>query len=295
MPSHIQDLSHKGLITPPKWLPNSIVYEAMMGSQAYGTAMDNSDYDIHAVVIPPRHVIFPHLRGYIEGFGTPPKRFGTYQQHHIELHPRLYDIQAQSIVKYFTLLMNASPSAVDSLWVPEHAVLYITKIGNMMRDARPMFLSRRVWATFRGYARSQSKKMTTKTPASKRYHMTLKHGYDYKHGSHVVRLMLEAEQLLTTGQLDLLKDREMVKSVKRGDWSLEEIQQWFSEKELALENIWANCTILPVAPDEEAIKELLLNCLEEHYGSLSDAVHVEGRALKAVNEISNVLKGYGYA
>jgi len=265
-----------------------------MGSQAYGTAMENSDYDIHAIAIPPRGIIFPHLNGYIAGFGTKPESFGTYTQHHVSMHPRLYDVEAKSIVKYFTLLMNASPSAVDLLWVPEHAILHITKIGNMIHDARKMFLSKRVWHTFRGYARAQSKKMTTKTPASKRYQMTLERGYDYKHGSHVVRLMLEAEQLLTTGELNLLRDREIVKSVKRGDWSLEYIKHWFANKELDLERIWLDCTALPVVPDEAAIKELLVNCLEEHYGDLSSAVHLPGRAEGTVQALVNLLKERGY-
>ena len=130
---------------------------------------------------------------------------------------------------------------------------------------------------------------------TKRAEYIKQYEYDVKFAYHVVRLCLEAEQILTTGDLDLRRDAEMLKSIRRGEWTADQVREYFTKSEARMADLYQTSTAVPYKPDEEAIKELLLNCLEEHYGSLSDAVHVEGRALKAVNEISNVLKGYGYA
>ncbi len=79
----IQALKDKGLITPPKWLPDNTHYLTEMGSIAYGVATDNSDVDLYGMTIPPKDNVFPHLRGEIPGFGRQINRFAQWQQHHI--------------------------------------------------------------------------------------------------------------------------------------------------------------------------------------------------------------------
>jgi hypothetical protein len=70
MPSTLKTLTDKGLIQPPKWLPDNVHYETMMGSVAYGVSGDTSDVDIYGFAIPPKEMVFPHLAGEIEGFST---------------------------------------------------------------------------------------------------------------------------------------------------------------------------------------------------------------------------------
>jgi len=46
------------------------------------------------------------------------------------------------------------------------------------------------------------------------------------------------------------------------------------------------------SPDEAAIKQLLLSCIEEHYGSLDKCVvNVDG-AVQALREVQDVLNKY---
>ena len=103
-----------------------------------------------------------------------------------------------------------------------------------------------------------------------------------KFGYHVVRLLDEIEQILTLGDLDLQRDRERLKAIRRGEWTLEQVKAFFVTKEKELESAYGAST-LPHGPDEAAIKALLLECLEAHYGSLSDALvrPSEERALLA--------------
>ena len=47
---------------------------------------------------------------------------------------------------------------------------------------------------------------------------------------------------------------------------------------------------LPWGPDEEAIKTLLLNCLEEHYGNLEKCIIRPDEAVQALREVNEVLR-----
>jgi len=83
MSSYIDKIRSKGLISPPSWMENNVVYETIMGSVAYGVSDDTSDMDIYGIVIPPKRIVFPHTNGYIHGFDNP-VNFESYQQHHIK-------------------------------------------------------------------------------------------------------------------------------------------------------------------------------------------------------------------
>ena len=82
MPSMIGQLSSKGLIRPPSFLADNVMYETQMGSNAYGVSTDSSDFDIYGFAIPPRDQLFPHLAGEIAGFGKPRPRFECFHVAH---------------------------------------------------------------------------------------------------------------------------------------------------------------------------------------------------------------------
>ena len=87
-------------------------YEVIMGSVAYGVSNDSSDMDIYAFAIPPKGMMFPHLRGEIPGFDQCAVQFEQYQQHHIldaaalGGKGRVYDVTVFAIAKYFSLLTD---------------------------------------------------------------------------------------------------------------------------------------------------------------------------------------------
>ncbi len=285
MASIVQKLDKEKRISPPKWLPNAVAYETLMGSVAYGVSSDMSDMDVYGFCLPPKEQIFPHLSGEIPGFGRQVQRFEQFQQHHIKDEPaeatvaretgkgREVDITIFSIVKYFQLAMENNPNVLDSLFTPANCVLHVTAIGNMVRERRRDFLHKGAWHKFKGYSYSQLHKMDIKNPqeGSKRYEDIKKHKMDAKFAYHVVRLLDEAEQILTLGDIDLQRDRERLKAIRRGEWTAEQVREFFTQKEKALEQAYAESK-LPHSPDEAKIKQLLLNCLEAHYGSLSEAV-----------------------
>jgi uncharacterized protein len=277
MGSTIAKLESRGLAHPPAWLSTNTHYETIMGSMSYGVSSDSSDIDLYGFVIPPKDLVFPHLAGEIPGFGRQIKRFEQYQQHHIQDEDalsgkgRVWDAQVYSIVKYFDLCMNNNPNMIDSLFTPQTCVLHCTQVGNLVREKRKMFLHKGSWHTFKGYSYSQLHKINSKEPQGKRRETVEKFGWDVKFGYHCVRLLNEVEQILTEGDLDLQRNNDQLKAIRRGEWTKEQLVEYFNFKEKDLESLYTSSK-LPWGPPENEIKALLLNCLEMHYGSLEKCV-----------------------
>jgi len=91
--------------------------------------------------------------------------------------------------------------------------------------------------------------------------------------------------------LDLEKNREQLKSIRRGEWSVDQIRKYFDEKEKALEKAYLESTLQhkPAIPE---IKALLLNCLEQYFGSLDKMIKTDKNCAILINDIQDVLRKY---
>lgn len=296
MASIVQGLYKNSLINEaPAFVPANVQYEVLMGSQAYGVASASSDWDVYGFCVPPRDYVFPHLRGEIPGFSPAGPRFDQFQLHHIVDaganggRGREYDISIYSIVKYFALCMENNPNMIDSLFVPRRCVLYSTAVGELVRENRHIFLHKGAWHKFKGYAYAQMHKIETKTAKGKRKTLVEQHGYDVKFAYHVVRLIDEVEQILRENDLDLERNREQLKSVRRGEWSLDKVKAYFAEKERDLESLY-HSSELRMKPDIPALTKLLLQCLEQHYGSLEACIVQEDKIVQAIKDIGDIVR-----
>lgn len=302
MSNIVKELAEKGIAHPPDWLVDNTHYLTIMGSVAYCVSSDTSDCDVYGFCIPKKEDLFPHLRGEIIGFGNAKHsndRFKNYQEHHLKDvgAEKEYDLNLYNIVDFFQLVMENNPNMIDSLFTPQFCVLHATKIGQMVRDNRKLFLHRGCWHTFKGYSYAQMKKMGSHTRVGKRKQEVEEHGFDRKFAYHVVRLMLECEQILTEGDLDLTRNREQLKAIRRGDWTQKQVEEYFASKESSLETLYnENKANLPWGPKEDGlqdrIKQLLFQCLEEHYGSLDKCVVNVDAATQALKEVGGVLEKY---
>jgi predicted nucleotidyltransferase len=297
MPSVVSQLTARGLITPPSWLPDNIMFEGVQGSTAYGASLDSSDFDMIGWCIPPKDIVFPHLAGQIDGFGRQKQKFVTYQKHRVHDasalsgRGRLYDLNIYNVVHYFHLCMECNPNMIASLFLPTECIVHTTIVGNMVREKRHLFLHKGAWHRFKGYSYSQLSKMETRSPVpgSKRAATVEQYTFDTKFAYHLVRLLLEVEQILTTGDLNLRRDAELLKAIRRGEWTAQQVKDFFAAKEKGLEAVYESCTLLPWGPREDEIKQLLLDCLEEHFGSLESCIVTDMTPVLALREIAAIL------
>jgi len=262
--SYVRRTHTKGLATMPPYVYGSLQLEVIMGSMAYGVSSDSSDTDLYGFCIPPKSVIFPHTTGkFIFGYDkTVPGNFEQWQKHHVidKEKKKEYDFSIYNIAKYFRLCADGNPNMIDSLFVPLRCVTHSTAIGTLVREQRFIFLSKKCWHTFKGYAYSQMHKMDIKNPEGKRKLMVDKYGYDVKYAYHLVRLLNEVEQILLEGNLDLERNREQLKAIRRGEWTVKEVKEYFATKEKDLESLYLKSE-LPDRAQYDKVRDLLFECL----------------------------------
>lgn len=291
--SYIKSLSKKELINPPEFVKMQTQYEVMMGSISYGIAIDTSDVDIYGFCIPSKDIIFPHLSGEIQGFGRQIQRFDQFQAHHVydKDSKKEYDISIYNIIKYFQLVMDNNPNMIDSLFVPQRCVLHCSQIGDLVRQNRKLFLHKGIFHKLKGYAYSQLHKMRIKKPEGKRKELIEKYGYDTKFATHVVRLLVQCEQVMMEGDLDLERNREQLKSIRRGEWKFEDVVNFFNQKERELESLY-HSSKLQHSPNEKKIKTLLLNCLEMHFGTLDKCIVIQSDVQQLIADLEILIHKY---
>lgn len=255
------------------WIWENCQYVTLMGSRAYGTERKDSDYDVYGFTIPPKEYIFPHEFGYVVGLDKLPefdqKSFPP-KDNTKKLYYEKTDVEytIYGIVRYFFFLMGNNPNVIDSLFTRENCVLKCTKVGAMVRDNKKIFLHKLCWYKFKNYAIGQLKGAKSQTRKGKRKDVVEKHGYDLKFALHVFRLLDEIEQLLRFQDIDLMRNKEELKRIRDGMYTLDEVEKMANERVEHLEKLYHE-TDLPDEPRKKEIKQLLFRCLEEHFGSMS--------------------------
>jgi predicted nucleotidyltransferase len=290
----LHDLQRQNIITPPKWIPDNTKFLGVTGSTAYGMNTDGSDLDVHGYAIPHKEMIFPHLAGNIPNFGTQSERFRVYQQHHVKTldGQKEYDFCIYNIVDFFNLAMQSNPNCLELLFLPRRCIIHTSHLHEHVLSHRHLFLSKKVMAKLRGYAYGQLNKAKNKTEADgKRAEDIAKHGYSTKQVSHALRLVLQAEQILSECDLDLERNSQFLASIRRGEWTLERAEKWFEEKEKSLETLYANSS-LPAVADEARIKQLLMECLEMYFGNLDTVISKNPSMEKFIDDLENLMNRY---
>lgn len=125
-----------------KWLGNSIIFECIAGSHAYGLNTEASDTDYRGVCIPPRNY-------FLGAF--------NFNQHEQKDPDRVI----YGIKKFIKLAIDNNPNILEFLFMPEDCIIKTTPLWKQLEDNREEFLSKKVRFTYAGYAFSQIKRVKT--------------------------------------------------------------------------------------------------------------------------------------
>lgn len=128
----------------PDWLRDRTIYLARHGSHAYGTSTPESDLDMKGFAIPPREYFL-----------------GSFQKFEQAISADPVDLVIYDVRKFINLAADCNPSIIEVLWVDESDIIWISKAGRAIREARASFLSQKAKHTFSGYAVSQIKRIKT--------------------------------------------------------------------------------------------------------------------------------------
>ena len=252
----------KGLSTEEKVMivPSGTILLAYRGSIAHGMYVPNSDpnsiddKDLMGVCI-------PHERFY---FGL-----GNFEQ--AEVKHREWDSVVYEIRKFCRLLVQQNPNVMSLLWNEPKYYIDISPEGQALIDNRGLFVSRKAYHAFSGYAYSQLKRMTHLAfegyMGEKRRGLVQKFGYDTKNAAHLIRLLRMGIEYLNEGKLYVdrgaVGDAPMLLAIKRGEWELEKVKEEADRLFKRAEEAYDRCR-LPAGVDTQKVDELLTGILGGH-------------------------------
>ena len=277
------------------WFKSNLVLETIVGSYSYGCENENSDYDVWAIVMPRPEHLWPQKYGYILHYDELPsfRRKQLKGKDRTKIESKDVEIEWISLVEFFKLAgLECSPNVMEMLFVRRNLVTYSSKVGWTLRDNRHLFLSAKTFHTFKHYANKQMQTIRSKQPVSlERKAIIEQYGFDIKMAYHVLRLLDETEQILTTHDIDLTRNNQECKLMKKGLWgSFESLEKLYRDKMIQLESLALKADLSPL-PQAESLHKLLNDLMDEYYGEAdlrktTDFVS----ASDVMNELTNIKK-----
>lgn len=131
-------------------LPEGLISLCWRGSVAHGMYVPSSDpdsiddKDLMGVYIGP-------LEHYL-GFG----RDAVYEKWQGEWDCVFYELR-----KFIGMLLNCNPNVLSLLWLKPNQVVYENPLGKRLRDNRDLFVTRKAYHSFSGYAHDQFRRMVS--------------------------------------------------------------------------------------------------------------------------------------
>ena len=208
-----------------------VIFQCVIGSQAYGLAGDGSDVDRRGVYLPPAD-----LHWSLAGV---PEQLECH-----ETQEAYWEIQ-----KFLVLALKANPNVLECLYSP--IIEKATPLAVEMIAMREAFLSKLVYQTYNGYVMSQFKKMQ----ADIRNQGKVK----WKHVMHLIRLLLSGIHVLKEGivPVHVEKHRDELLAIKRGEVRFEDADEWRKSLHREFDDAFAT-TRLPERPDYERVNGFLI-------------------------------------
>lgn len=197
-----------------------------VGSTVYGTGLPgHEDHDEMGVfILPPQDVL---------GVGAEKHDSIVWRTAGASAKstPADTDLAMYSARKYVTLAAAGNPSILVPLFTQTEKIFEITQVGEMLRAATPLFVTKAAGHRFLGYMESQRSRMIdsragVRAPRTNRPALIAEHGFDTKFAMHMLRLGYQGIELLTNGKLVFPIDGtigEYLRAVRRGEYEYDEV------------------------------------------------------------------------
>lgn len=245
----------------PHWAPvDRSMMIGLRGSDAHGTKLENSphsidDVDVFSVVVQPREWYLT-----LENNGK--------KRQHWDSAGEDVDILVYDVRKLFGLLVQANPNVLNWLWNRPEDYLYVNVWGEWLIKERELFLTKQIFPRLIGYAYAQMQRMNADKKyegymGEKRKLLVDNFGYDVKNAAHCVRLLLMAIEIGEEGRMSTYRpelERMLIKSIKRGDYSLKEITELIEHTKERARAAEEKCD-LPEKPDLVKINSMLTDII----------------------------------
>ena len=249
-------------------VPDGIILLGYRGSIVHGTYLNPEHIEDS---IDDKDIMGVCIRDPEYYFGLEDRRFeypywsrGTHE-HKL----REWDSVSYELRKFVGLLYQANPNVLSLLWLEPHHYILRYPEGDRLIENRHLFISKKIYYAFVGYAYGQMKRMTHGNArgymGAKRKELLEKFGFDCKNASHLIRLLRMGIEFLREGELHVYRhDAPQLIEIKTGQWSLEQVQQEADHLFKRAEKAYDECKF-PNEPDRDKVNALLVEILTEHF------------------------------
>lgn len=247
-------------------IPSTAILVGYRGSIAHGMYVPKTDpnsiddKDLMSVCIPPLYYYFGFETCGFGDRGTSDRFIGEW------------DSVAYELKKFVGMLAKSNPNVMSLLWLNPIYYVHVAREGQTLIDFRNLFVSKKIYHAFTGYAHGQIHRMTHQAfegyMGAKRKGLVEKYGYDTKNAAHCIRLLRMGIEFLNEGVLYVDRsqmDGPQLLDIKRGQWTLAEVQAEADRLFRRAEECYDRST-LPREPNAGAVNDLLTSMLRSHFG-----------------------------
>jgi len=230
--------------------PRRLIHLFVGGSELHGAKVHGTDdLDIYGLFVEPPELVL--------GLDSMPHFVWSTAGNDRRNGPKDVDVTLYSLKKWAALACKGNPTALHFLFT-KSAVR--SRIWSAILANKRVFLSRTCVPQFLGFANAQLRRMTGELgrgQKGQRPDLEQKFGYDVKAGMHVLRLLYECQELVSSGKITLPRpERDLLIRVRTGQYSKEKViamaQKLFAECEEA-----ANYSSLPATIDRATVSALI--------------------------------------
>ena len=156
----------------------------------------------------------------------------------------------------------------DAKWLAAARVVGVDdNLILVMQREREYESAHRYWKQYQNWEKSRN-------PA--RAALEAAHGYDTKHGAHLVRLLRMGREIMETGKVHVWRgagvadgpnDREELLAIRGGSWDYDKLIEWATAEDHALQDLYKQKQfVVRGAPDRKGIDKLIVGMVEEYLG-----------------------------
>lgn len=267
----------------------NLILKVRTGSYMYGTSTPDSDTDYLGICIPPKEFILGMhtFEQYQEKTNPANSGNGNTKED--------TDLTIYSLPKFIKLCTENNPNILELLYAPKNCIIYCNEFGEKLIRERNSFLSLRVKHKFGGYAYSQRHKVLRSAEcynklyemgvrednikeisntmkdelkalglkSGNRLSLIMRHGFDTKFASHLIRLLYFGLELLKEENLTLpTRYNNYLLDIKNGKFKLSEILEKASELEHVTELAYVSSN-LKHSPNLERLNKFQIWMFEE--------------------------------
>lgn len=145
------DVKLKGLTAEQSaaLLPENLIFLGWRGSVAHGMYVPSDD---------PDSIDDKDLMGVFVG---PVEHYLGFGRSDVsEKWEGVYDCVFYEVRKMVSLLLNCNPNVLSLLWLKDNAIIFQTPLGQRLQENRDIFVTKKAYHSFNGYAYGQFKRMT---------------------------------------------------------------------------------------------------------------------------------------